>query len=180
MRVIIKVDSKGKKVKRYDSKHSLVLDGLNYNGVYKCATGIRNTYKGQKFFFEDEYVGIDDSYKVICLNKDATIVKEYDRIEDVKYDNFWASSVSESIRLSGKKTRFHKGFYWCYKKDLESVIEEIESNFIYQYEIDGSLVAKYVDINHAVENGYTKSSIYHCLNGNYITHAGCIWKRKCS
>ena len=177
IRTIVKVDTNGKILKTYKTSNALKVDNLVYNNVYRCAKGIRNTYKGYRFVFEDEYKDTDFTRDdILCLNDLGEVVKSYERLEDVKFDGFWPSKVCECINLTKSKTRHHKGHYWCYRNNLENTIKEIEKNFILQYQ-DGELISIYPNVVKAGKEGYDKKAIYQCLNGVALTHAGCVWKR---
>lgn len=179
-RPMVKVDSEGKIIKIYRTNTSITIDGYKYVNVYKCCRGYMKKHKGFRFFFLDEYTApipeFDDKFKVLCLDSYGNIVKTYNRIKDTIYDGFWDSSVSQCVNLTNTKTRHHKGYYWCYKKDYETVLEDIKKNFILQYQ-DGKLIRVYSNIKEVESEGYDDSSVYQCLNLKANTHAGCIWKR---
>lgn len=179
-RPMVKVNSQGKIIKIYETNISLVLDGLKYVNVYKCCKGYIKKHKGFRFFFLDEYTEVipeyDDKFKILCLDSYGKIIKTYNRIKDTTYDGFWDSSVSQCVNLTNTKTRHHKGFYWCYKKDYNMVLKDIEKNFVLQYQ-DGELINVYANVKEVVKQGYDNSSIYQCLNSKANTHAGCVWKR---
>lgn len=178
-RPMVKVDSQGKILKVYRTNTSLVVDGLKYINVYKCCKGYMKKHKGFRFFFLDEYKEERpeyDGFKVLCLDAYGNVIKTYDRIKDTIYDGFWDSSVSQCVNLTNTKTRHHKGYFWCYKKDYDMVLKDIEKNFVLQYQ-DDKLINIYANMKEVKEQGYDGSSVYQCLNSKANTHAGCVWRR---
>lgn len=179
IRPVVKVDDNGKVIKVYKRNSHIIEDGLKYNGVYKCATGYRKTYKGSRFFFLDEYkepIPKERKDMILCLDVYGAIVKTYEYQKDVIFDGFSDTRVCECLSGYRSDTRYHGGHYWCYESQYIETKKKIEDKFIYQYQ-DGELVHIYTDIREVINEGYHNPSVYDCLNKKAEKYAGCEWIR---
>lgn len=68
-------------------------------------------------------VEYNTKHKIYCYDKDLNLVKIYDKISDVKDDDFSISCVCRCCRKTYKKAiNFYKDFYWSYKPlDIELI-----------------------------------------------------------
>lgn len=102
--------------KIYDSLNDAAKDGFNVSQISECCHGKANTAGGYNWCFLDLYnpltyqlkIPLDTSNKkVLCIETN----KIYDKLSDVKFDNYNPSAVS--MVCNGKRN-IHKGCHWKY------------------------------------------------------------------
>lgn len=84
---------------------------LKMNSEYMCKLK-RNVRT--KEWLENLHISAHNQYKpVLCINTQKEIIKEYECIQDVKFDGFDVGCV---CLCAQNKRKTHKGYEWAYKE----------------------------------------------------------------
>ena len=103
---------------------------------------------------------------------DGNFIQQYEDIFDIEFDDL--SGIRECCR---GKANYYYGFQWktFYKAKIPP-IAKTSSKPVYQYDLDGFLVASYINIDKAEEaTKFSRSGISKCCNGHQKTFSGFQW-----
>lgn len=120
------------------------------------------------------------SLKVLKIDFDGNIVKEYDKLNDVVKDGYNKGNVG--MACTGKRTSAY-GYIWAYDKDftselLDSRLMGINKNAIVKLDTKNNVLEKFYSIHDAErKTGISVSSIHSVINGRRKSAGGYVWRK---
>lgn len=178
------------KAYQYDYRGNLV---VIHNDINKLNHGVRDIklcLDGKKKYY-NKYIWssvelsdatlkemIDDimNYREIyCYDMESLVMRRYDNIDQVgsKFDKDYV------ISCCNENTLTHKGYIWRYfeldKDELNNIRDKhygLRRLYMYDYEYNEKV---YNSIKECVEDGFCKSKIHDCLNGEILNSNGFIF-----
>lgn len=157
---------------------------LSYQSVYNCLNGKSSKHKGYNFYYKDEYKKLtkEETIQILGIDANRNIKFKYNKLSECEVDLFNKENIRKCLK--GKQSS-HKGYIWIYSNELQLIDEKLhkfknrvygkERKVFYQYDED-EIIHKYNSLVEAENNGYVKSCIHKCLNGNMNTYLGYKWK----
>lgn len=181
--IINKYDLNGNLITTYRNIDEISMDKNIRNGVISCCDGKGLSFKNFIYRYQDDKF---DKYKIPTMNPlpikieqhklDGTFIRFFNSaLEAERITGISSSHIGNCIKGKAKTA---SGFLWC--KVGEKINTNIEyktkSKPIYQYNLDGNLIAKFNSIKEASEiTNICGTSIGMCVNGKFKIASGFIW-----